>query len=250
MYREVLLIIVLTCTITVILGHTYHLGECPIVEPMSGFVMSKFLGLWYAIQKTSTGSRCLTYNFTVGAEPGEYLLEQVSEHPVLGVASVDNKYHYTGELKASSDIPAKLSVKFPLSVAGKASFTIFMTDYDSYAGVYTCQKLPASNRRSATILSRKKTLDKQVVDKIRARLSLFGVSPYDLSIIDQFKCPGKNDETNVDININPETFSSHNIAEAVRKAGEKIGDGVEYVAEGVGKVYDKVNKNTDVDDLP
>lgn len=52
-------------------------------------------------------------------------------------------------------------------LAGKASFTVFMTDYDTYAGVYTCQKLPASNRRSATILSRKKSLDKQVVDKVR-----------------------------------------------------------------------------------
>ncbi|XP_073973666.1 apolipoprotein D-like [Rhodnius prolixus] len=250
MVREVLLLAVLSSAIIAILGHTYHLGECPAVEPMNGFVMSKFLGVWYAIQKTSTGSRCLTYNFTVGAEPGEYLLEQVSEHPVLGVASVDNKYHYTGELKASSDIPAKMSVKFPLSLAGKASFTVFMTDYDTYAGVYTCQKLPASNRRSATILSRKKSLDKQVVDKIRSRLSLFGVSPYDLSIIDQSKCPGANDDTNVDININPETFSSHNIAEAVRKAGEKIGDGVEYVAEGVGKVVNKVHKDSEVDDLP
>nr|AQM58296.1 lipocalin-like protein 1 [Pristhesancus plagipennis] len=248
MYKIVLFVAISLSALVTINGHTYHLGDCPAVEPMSGFVMSKFLGLWYAIQKTSTGSRCLTYNFTVGEEPGEYLLEQVSEHPVLGIASVDNKYHYTGSLKASSDIPAKMSVKFPLSVAGKASFTIFMTDYDTYAGVYTCQKLPASNRRSATILSRKKTLDKQVIDKIRSRLSIFGVSPYDLSLIDQTKCPGVDTDTKVDININPDTFSPSNIAGVVRKAGEKIGDGVEYIAEGAGKVYDNINK--DVEELP
>lgn len=75
----------------------------------------QFLGLWYAVQKTSTGSRCLTYNVTVGSEPGEYRLEQVSEHPVLGVASVDNKYHYTGELRLTADVPAKMTVNFPLS---------------------------------------------------------------------------------------------------------------------------------------
>uniref|UniRef100_A0A146KUD1 Apolipoprotein D n=1 Tax=Lygus hesperus TaxID=30085 RepID=A0A146KUD1_LYGHE len=232
-------------------GHTYHLGDCPIVEPMSGFQMSKFLGLWYGIQKTSTGSRCLTYNFTLGEEPGEYLLEQVSEHPVLGVASVDNKYHYTGQLKASSEVPARMSVKFPLNPAGKSSFIVFMTDYETYAGVYTCQKLPASNRRSATILSRTKTLEKVVVDKIRNRMSMFGVNPFDLSIIDQSKCPGAADETNVDVNINPETFSSQNIAGVVRKAGEKIGDGIEVAADGISKVYHGLKeKKDDVDDMP
>lgn len=233
------------------MGHTYHLGDCPVVEPMSGFQMSRFLGLWYAIQKTSTGSRCLTYNFTTAGEPGEYLLEQVSEHPVLGVASVDNKYHYTGELKANPDVPAKMTVKFPLNVAGTSSFTVFMTDYETYAGIYTCQKLPASNRRSATVLARQKTLDKAVIDKIRNRMSMFGVNPFDLSLIDQSHCPGSKDETNVNIDINPDTFSSQNIAGVVRKAGEKLGDGIEVAADGVGKVYKGLTeKKEDFDDMP
>lgn len=79
-------------------------------------VCFQFLGKWYVMQKTSTGSRCLLYNFTASSEPNEYDLEQVSEHPVLGLASVDNKYHYTGHLVVpSSDTPAKMTVKFPLS---------------------------------------------------------------------------------------------------------------------------------------
>lgn len=79
-------------------------------------VYFQFLGKWYVMQKTSTGSRCLLYNFTASSEPNEYDLEQVSEHPVLGLASVDNKYHYTGHLVVpSSDTPAKMTVKFPLS---------------------------------------------------------------------------------------------------------------------------------------
>lgn len=53
-----------------------------------------------------------------------------------------------------------------IGVAGTSSFTVFMTDYDTYGGIYTCQKLPAANRRSATILSRTKMLDKMVVDKV------------------------------------------------------------------------------------
>lgn len=62
-------------------------------------------------------------------------------------------------------------------VAGTASFIVFMTDYESYAGVYTCQKLPAANRRSATILSRTKTLEKIVVDKVAFLIITNIISP-------------------------------------------------------------------------
>lgn len=49
------------------------------------------------------------------------------------------------------------------------------------------------------------------------------MDPYELSVIDQANCPGDADETNVNININDDTFSPQNIAGVVRKAGEKIG---------------------------
>ncbi|XP_054261456.1 apolipoprotein D-like [Macrosteles quadrilineatus] len=232
-------------------GHSYHLGGCPTVEPVPDFDMSKFLGKWYVIQKTSTSSRCLTYNFTESSEPYEYDLEQVSEHPILGLASVDNKYHYTGHLTVPApETPAKMVVKFPLSVAGSASYTVFYTDYTTYAAVFTCQKLlNIGNRQSATILSRKKTLDKAYLDKIKGKLSAFGIDPYDLSRIDQSKCPGDKDETKVDINIDDETFSPQNIAGVVRKAGEKIGDGVEVVAEGAKKLYGAVSSSKDREEL-
>lgn len=75
----------------------------------------QFLGKWYGIQKTSTGSKCLIYNFTKTEEPNVYKIEQVSEHPVLGLVH-DNNYHYTGTLKADIEsVPAKMTVKFPLS---------------------------------------------------------------------------------------------------------------------------------------
>jgi apolipoprotein D and lipocalin family protein len=49
-----------------------------------------------------------------------------------------------------------------------------MTDYDNYAGIFTCQKLAFSHRQSASILSRLPNLDKMYVDKVRAiRAMLF-----------------------------------------------------------------------------
>ncbi|XP_028036534.1 apolipoprotein D-like [Bombyx mandarina] len=230
-------------TVTYVYSHTYHLGSCPIVEPMSGFEMNRLLGVWYVIQKTSTASHCITYNFSRTDEPGQYQLEQDSQHFILGLTPLKHDYKYTGVLTVPDPaVPARMKVRFPLSVAGSASYTVLATDYTTYAAVFTCQKLAFAHRRSATILSRTKELDKMFVDKMRTKLSSYGVDPYDLSIISQNECPGLPDGVSegVNIDINPETFSSHNIGEAVRKTGGAIADGVEYVVEAGKKVYHKV----------
>jgi len=73
---------------------------------------------------------------------------------------------------------------------------------------------------------------------IRDRLSQYGVDPYDLSIISQSGCPHGNNT--LDINIDPNTFTSENFGNVVRKAGEKIGDGVEWIAQKGSSVYHKI----------
>lgn len=139
-----------------------------------------------------------------------------------------------------------------------------MTDYETYAGIFTCQKLTFAHRQSATLLSRTRDLDKLYVDKVsfaeythisfhlsfmresnlywflvqmRTRLGSFNVDPYDLSIISQTGCPKHEEEDNYNIHIDQETFSSQSIGNAVRKAGEKIGDGVEWTLNSSKKVY-------------
>lgn len=57
-------------------------------------------------------------------------------------------------------------------MAGSASYTVVATDYSSYAAVFTCQKLAFAHRRSATILSRTKDLDKIYTDKVTSGLVL------------------------------------------------------------------------------
>lgn len=72
---------------------------------------------------------------------------------------------------------------------------------------------------------------------MRTRLGSFNVDPYDLSIINQSGCPKNEEENNYNIHIDQETFSSASIGNAVRKAGEKIGDGVEWTLNSSKKVY-------------
>lgn len=73
-------------------------------------------------------------------------------------------------------------------------------------------------------------------------MSSYNIDPFELSIISQKNCP-KNSTGGVNIDIDPDTFSAHSVAGVVKKAGEKIGDGIEYVAGGAKKVYDKVTDN-------
>lgn len=152
------------------------------------------LGLWYVIQKTSTGSSCLVYNYTRGEEPGEYTIEQNSQHFALGLTPLKHQYRYVGRLTVPEPAtPARMTVKFPLStalfystfekkniiwiffsgVAGDASYTVFSTDYENYAAIFTCQKIAFSHRQSISILSRHKTLDKMYLDKVSLNFARF-----------------------------------------------------------------------------
>lgn len=58
-----------------------------------------------------------------------------------------------------------------LDPAGDSDFTIFMTDYETFGGIFTCQKLGFAHRQSATLLSRSKELDKIYVDKVSLNVS-------------------------------------------------------------------------------
>lgn len=56
-----------------------------------------------------------------------------------------------------------------------------------------------------------------------------------MSIINQTGCPKENEDA-YNIHIDDDTFSAASIAGAVRKAGEKLGDGVEWTIEASKKV--------------
>lgn len=69
--------------------------------------------------------------------------------------------------KFNNKIKNKIARHIFPGVAGSASYTVMATDYSTYAAIFTCQKLAFAHRRSATILSRTKELDRIYVDKVR-----------------------------------------------------------------------------------
>lgn len=75
-----------------------------------------------------------------------------------------------------------------------------------------------------------------ILPQIRTRLASYSVDPFDLSIVNQTGCP-KEGEAGWNIHIDPDTFSTRNIANAFRKAGEAIGDGFEAAVNAGKKVH-------------
>ena len=82
-----------------------------------------------------------------------------------------------------------MKISFPMSAPlGDQNYQVMMTDYDSYAAVWSCQRLLFGHRESGQIMSRKPTLDNQIVQKIRKRFESFGINEHYFSVVDQASC--------------------------------------------------------------
>jgi len=226
-------------------GHSYFLGACPKVEPVADFDITKFLGRWYVIQKFSTASSCWTYDFIRNATDGSLKIVQSRDHVVLDTVGLDNNYRYTGSLDIPDPTrPGYMRVRFPLSVAGKADYVAFATDYDNYGAIYSCQSILFGHRRSASILSRTQTLSPMYITKVRTKLESFGVDPHDFSIIEHTDCHTLPSTSVLNVGVDGSTLSATNVLNVVKDVGTAVVKGVVVAAEGVENIYNRVANST------
>lgn len=67
-------------------------------------------------------------------------------------------------------------------------FTVMMTDYETFAATFNCQRSTFGHRETATILSRTKKLSPRIIAKIKRRLELYGVNTMYFDLVDQSDC--------------------------------------------------------------
>lgn len=103
--------------------------------------------------------------------------------------------HQKGKVKFVEGQPESvMKVSYPITAPlGDQNYWVIMTDYDSYAAVWSCQRIMFGHRESAQIMSRKPNLDIEVVRKIRKRFESFGINEHYFSVIDQRSCKWNED---------------------------------------------------------
>ncbi|XP_069678953.1 apolipoprotein D-like [Periplaneta americana] len=214
-------------------GYSYHIGNCPVVESQRNFFMDRFLGMWYVLYKTSTGIDCLMMKIERTNDTEKFKATEVSQHILLGLTNINHKYTYEGELTIpDKNDRGRMEIRLPAKIIKRASFVVFLTDYDKYAGVFSCQKLAFANRQTTFILSRSPTLDQMDIDKMRQLLTSYGINDVSLSKIKHDCTPY--DENTWEIKVNPTTLTlkgiantiGHHVDYGLKQAGRALGEGI------------------------
>lgn len=155
---------------------------------------------------------------------------------VLPVPGVNHGVRYTGSLKQDpQEGPGAFRARFPLNLLGSASYVVYDTDYDSYAAVFSCQKIALWHRLSASIMSRKPILDPSVIYKLRRLFQAHKIEVDNLDVIPQ-ACSGSEFEKGIQVDIKPQVLNT-NATEVLRDTS----DVVLTAAETAKRVYDVYN---------
>lgn len=158
--------------VAVFVGGSYG-NECPKIVTQKPFDLSKYVGLWYEIWRTNVifqvGNKCVNATYTGNADGSIGVFNQA----INGLGAYTSIRGFA-KVKDPSD-PAALSVVFD-NPNQAGDYNVIATDYNQYALVYSCRKIPtvATKFESAWILSRTKTLPEPVVKQLKQSLSALG----------------------------------------------------------------------------
>lgn len=213
-------------------AHDWGMGSCPRVDPVPNLSVEKFLGLWYVIQQVDTDSLCLKLNYTRVSET-QLRVTKLRQFSILDQVGVEHTNSYSGTLDLPhEDDLGRMRVKWPLNVAGKGDYIVFDTDYTNYAGIYECQTVTTlMHRKSAAILSRTPVLAQEYIDRVRRRLTSFGISLDDLDTVVHQGCRTRA-EADVNIHVDSDTFSSvmSGARTGIEDAASSVGQGFKDLA--------------------
>ncbi|XP_076109224.1 apolipoprotein D-like [Mytilus galloprovincialis] len=161
-------------------------GGCPKTVTQTTLDLQQYLGNWYEIYKFwaifEVGQKC------VGAN---YQMKNDSHIRVdnSGIRS-GSKVEAIGDLyMPDTKHPANLKVKFASS-APYGDYWVLDTDYKKYTLIYSCGPFlgPLGHVEFAWILSRQRTLDQSIVDKLMTKAKAFGIDTGHFSKTDQTGC--------------------------------------------------------------
>jgi len=170
-------------------SYSFHWGSCPKVNPVPNFDIEKMSGLWYVIEKVDVATPCWTYYFRPSVESNSTFEMIASRDQVVDDNAPAANASYTGTLKVPNTAePGIMRTQFSDNVIGEHDLIFFDTDYENYAGIFTCQSVVVGHRRSASIISRTPLLSSRLIAKARAKLMSQDIDLDRMKRIDQHPC--------------------------------------------------------------
>lgn len=223
--RRLICVVVAALLSSTASSHTSHLGRtCPEIDPFPNLSTEKILGTWYVVYQFDTSNTCLVWNISRTSDE-QMAITESRQLWLLDALSVDHQHTVTATLDMPNpEVPARMRVRWPTSLTGKADFTIFDTDYKDYLAVFECDRAGLFHRRSVTILSRASVMDQIFVERIRRLLDTKKIPHDALEIVDHDLCREKG---RYNWHTQGELFGLLGGPDAPKTQEQKLGSGVQ-----------------------
>ncbi|CAF2923580.1 unnamed protein product [Rotaria sp. Silwood2] len=173
-----MLLLTLAAIVLFSLSSVSHASQCPNIATQKDFDVTKYVGLWYEAYRSNVifeiGSKCVNATYTPNSDGSVGVWNQ----------AINLFGHYTS-IKGSATVknsiePAALQVTFD-NPNQKGDYNVIATDYVNYSLVYACRNIPVIGKwEFIWLLSRTKTLEPLVVDKLKNILSDMHISTSNL----------------------------------------------------------------------
>ncbi|KAG5675096.1 hypothetical protein PVAND_005028 [Polypedilum vanderplanki] len=149
---------------------------------MTNFDLTQFLGTWYGIcsypDKLALDAKCASATFAWAQNQADGI-NILSRHVSFGK---EKKFMGMARIITSG----VLGVEFPCCPKANAYYNILDTDYNNYAVIFSCNNyLGIANGQNVWILSRRRILEPQFVERTMQVLNMNGISKLLLKHIDQ-----------------------------------------------------------------
>lgn len=149
---------------------SFSVGSCVTSPVIADFDASKYIGLWYEIERSNvvfeTELKCVTATYSFNST-NTINVRNYGLNKRTNIADIVNGFATIPD----SNKPNQLLVQFPQSPA-PGQYHVWSTDYSGHTLIYSCQTIVpmALKFEMIWILARTPTVDSTVVDSLKAIL--------------------------------------------------------------------------------